>query len=91
MRQPKSFGAMALGANSFWPINLRYIALNSVVLQCATAKNVYLWTDPERANYFILESGTSISLDLEGGGLDISLGSELLSNGDSMGMQRGGP
>jgi hypothetical protein len=82
MRQPKSFAAMALGANSFWPIDRGYIALNSAVLQCGTAKDVYLWTDPEGANYFILKSGTSISLDLDGEVLDISLGSELLSNGN---------
>jgi hypothetical protein len=44
MRQPKSFAAMALGANSFWPIDRGYIALNSAVLQCGTAKDVYLWT-----------------------------------------------
>lgn len=81
MRQAKSLAAMALNAYSFIPIDLGYVALSSVVLQCRTAKDVYISTDPQGTNYFTLKSGTSLSLDLEGGVLDINAGSELVTNG----------
>jgi hypothetical protein len=89
MRQAKSLAAMALNAYSFIPIDLGYVALSSIVLQCRTAKDVLISTDPQGGNYFTLKSGTSLSLDLEGGVLDISLGTEILTNGTFTGNANG--
>jgi hypothetical protein len=44
---------------------------------------------PRGGNYIVLKSGTSISLDLDGGALNISLGSKLLSYGNFTGNANG--
>lgn len=85
MRVTKSLPAMALSADSFSPIDLGYLALSSIILQCRTAADIYISTDPEGTNYLTLKSGASLSLDLEGGVLDVTLGSEILVNGSFTG------
>lgn len=81
MRKLKLLTAMALDSNSFWPIDLGLISLSSVILQCRTSKDIYLSNDPLGLNYFTLKAGTSISVDLDGGVLDVSNGPELVTNG----------
>lgn len=81
MRVAKLLTAMALDVNSFWPIDLGLLALKSIVLQCRTAKDVYLSNDPLGAKFFTLKSGASITIDLDGGVLDVSEGTELVTNG----------
>lgn len=81
MRQSKVLTSMALSATHYLPIDLGYLALSSLVLQCRTAKDILFCTDGQGTDYFTLKSGTSLSLDLEGGVLDINTGSELVTNG----------
>jgi hypothetical protein len=82
MRIAKLLTAMTLDSNSFWPIDLGLLALKSVILQCRTAKDVYLANDPLGINYFTLKSGSNLVVDLDGGVLDVTNGPELLSYGD---------
>lgn len=82
MRIAKLLTAMALDANSFWPIDLGLLALKSIVIQCRTAKDIYLANDPLGTKFFTIKSGTSLSIDLDGGVLDVTNGVELVKCGD---------